>query len=313
MVYTIKKLLSFIITLIMISLLTFLVFQLLPGDPVNIILGTEADPAQAEALREELGLNLPMNERYFNWIGGLLKGDLGSSLRYRLPVMDMLLLSLPITAALSVITLIITIALVLPLSLTLARLNRTKLGMFLSAVVQLGTSIPSFWMGILLILIFSVTLGWLPSGDYTPFSQSVSGALKSLILPSLALSAGTTAVVVRYLKSTILDQMSQDYVRTAIGKGLSKNKARVRHVMRNAALPAITILGMVAVDILGGSIIVENVFNLPGIGKLLTTGVAHRDFPLVQGLIFYMACMVLFINTAVDILYAVIDPRLRRG
>ncbi|MDR2899625.1 MAG: ABC transporter permease [Clostridiales bacterium] len=312
MVYAFRKLLSFIFTLFIISAMTFFVFQLLPGDPARVILGTEADPLQVEALRQELGLNLPLAQRYIDWILGVFKGDLGMSLRFRLPVGAMLLTSLPVTASLSVLTLVITAVLVVPLSLLLTRLDQRPVGVLLSALIQLGTAVPSFWMGILLILVFSVTLNALPSGDFTPFSESISGALRSLILPSLALASGSVAIVTRYLKSALLDQMSQDYVRTAVGKGLTKRQAVFRHVTRNALLPAVTMLGMVFIDILGGSIIVENVFNLPGIGSLLILGVTYRDFPLVQGLTFYMACMVLIINTAVDLLYIVIDPRLRK-
>ncbi|MPM97793.1 Nickel transport system permease protein NikB [bioreactor metagenome] len=172
-------------------------------------------------------------------------------------------------------------------------------------------AVPSFWLSILLVLIFAVTLRWLPSGDFVPFTTSVTGALRSLLLPAVAISVGTTAVVIRYLKNTLLDQMGMDYVRTARSKGLAQNEVLYRHVLKNALLPTVTILGMIVVEVLGGSIIVENVFNLPGIGRLIITGVGNRDFPLVQGLVFYLAFTVVVINFLVELLYSAIDPRIR--
>lgn len=309
--YVLKKLFSVLVTLALISLLTFVVFQILPGNPAYIILGVDADPLQIQALTAELGLDRPLPERYFSWVGGLFSGNLGDSLRYQVPVASLIARSLPVTVSLTVLSLLLTVVVVIPVSVYLAKNHQKKPALLISALTQIGVAVPSFWLGILLIMLFSVTLGWLPSGDFVPFSESVWGALQSLLLPSIAISIGTSAVVIRYLKNTLLDQMSMEYVRTARSKGLSKNKALYRHVLKNALLPTITVLGMMVTEVLGGSIIVENVFNLPGIGRLITSGVGNRDFPLVQGLVFYLAFTVVVINLLVDLLYSVVDPRIR--
>ncbi len=306
-----KKLLSAFAALLVISLMTFFVFQILPGNPALIILGVDADPLQVAALEKQMGLNQPLLVRYLTWLAGLFSGDLGTSLRYQVPVMQLIGSALPVTVSLTVLSLLITIVVVVPVSVYLATHNNSKIATFLSALTQLGVSVPSFWLAILLILIFAVTLRWFPSGDMVPFSKSISGAIRSLVLPAVAISIGSTAVVIRYLKSTLLDEMHMDYVRTARSKGLSRNAVLYRHVLKNALLPAITILGMITVDVLGGSIIVENVFNLPGIGRLITSGVGNRDFPLVQALVFYLASTVVVINFLVDLLYTAIDPRIR--
>lgn len=298
-------------TLFVISLLTFGVFQILPGNPVDVILGVDADPLQAQALEKQLGLDLPLGERYVNWIGDLFRGDLGDSIRYQVPVGDLLKSSLPVTISLTVFSLLITVVTVIPIAIFLAKNNNKKSALCLSFLTQIGVAVPSFWLGILLIMLFAVTLQILPSGDFIPFSEDPLGCIRSLILPSVAIAIGTSAVVIRYLKNTLLDQMNLDYVRTARSKGATQKRVLYGHVLKNALLPTITILGMTVVDVLGGSIIVENVFNLPGIGHLITSGVGNRDFPLVQGLVFYLAFMVIVINLVVDLLYMAVDPRIR--
>ena len=309
--YVIKKLATMTGTLFVISILTFGVFQILPGNPVDVILGVDADPLQAQQLAKQLGLDLPLGQRYLAWIAGLLRGDLGISIRYQVPVVDLLRASLPVTLSLTLYTLFITLIMVFPVGIYLAKHNNQKSGIFVSLVTQIGVAVPSFWIGILLIMLFAVTLHWLPSGDYVPFSQDIAGSIRSMILPSAAIAVGTSSVVIRYLKNTLLDQMNLDYVRTARSKGATQKQVLYGHVLRNALLPTITILGMILVDVLGGSIIVENVFNLPGIGHLIISGVGNRDFPLVEGLVFYLALVVVGINLVVDLLYAAADPRIR--
>lgn len=311
MKYVLKKIVTMVCTLFVISLLTFGVFQILPGNPVDVILGVDADPLQAQALEKQLGLDLPLGERYVNWIGDLFRGDLGDSIRYQVPVGDLLKSSLPVTISLTVFSLLITVVTVIPIAIFLAKNNNKKSALCLSFLTQIGVAVPSFWLGILLIMLFAVTLQILPSGDFIPFSEDPLGCIRSLILPSVAIAIGTSAVVIRYLKNTLLDQMNLDYVRTARSKGATQKRVLYGHVLKNALLPTITILGMTVVDVLGGSIIVENVFNLPGIGHLVTSGVGNRDFPLVQGLVFYLAFMVIVINLVVDLLYMAVDPRIR--
>lgn len=311
MKYVLKKIATMVCTLFVISLLTFGVFQILPGNPVDIILGVDADPLQAQALEKQLGLNLPLGERYVNWIADLFQGNLGDSIRYQVPVGSLLKSSLPVTVSLTLFSLLITVVVVIPISIYLAKNNNKKSAICLSFLTQIGVAVPSFWMGIMLIMVFAVTLQILPSGDYVSFFEDPLGCIRSLLLPSTAIAIGTSAVVIRYLKNTLLDQMNMDYVRTARSKGVTQQKVLYKHVLKNALLPTITILGMTIVDVLGGSIIVENVFNLPGIGHLITSGVGNRDFPLVQGLVFYLATMVIVINLAVDLLYSAVDPRIR--
>lgn len=311
MKYVLKKIGTMVCTLFVVSLLTFGVFQILPGNPVDVILGVDADPLKAQALEEQLGLHLPLTERYISWVWNLVQGDMGESIRYQVPVGELLKTSLPVTISITLCSLILTILTVIPMAIYLAKNNNKKSAVGLSFLTQLGVAIPSFWLGIILIMIFAVTLGWLPSGDYIPFTQDPLGSIRSLILPSAAIAIGTSAVVIRYLKNTLLDQMNLDYVRTARSKGAAEKKVLYGHVLKNALLPTVTILGMTIVDVLGGSIIVENVFNLPGIGRLITSGVGNRDFVLVQGLVFYLAFMVIIINLAVDLLYAAVDPRIR--
>ena len=311
--YALRKVVAFVITLFIVSLLTFGVFQVLPGNPVEIMLGVDADPLQVQHLTEELQLDRPMAERYINWVQGAFTGDLGNSVRYQVPVADMLKSSLPVTISLALLSIGITVLVVVPVSMYIAKNRNKKRGIILSAFTQLGVSLPSFWVAILLIFFFSVILHLLPSGDYIPFSESPSGFFKSMILPSLAISIGTSSTIIRYLKNTLLDEMNLDYVKTARSKGLNYRETMYRHVLKNALLPALTILGMLVVDVLGGSVIIENIFNLPGIGRLITSGVGNRDFPLVQGVVFYLAITVLFVNLLIDIAYTLIDPRIRLG
>ncbi len=309
--YALRKIATAAVTLLLVSLLTFGVFQILPGNPVEIMLGVDADPLQVEALEQKLQLDRPIVQRYTSWILGALKGDLGDSIRYQMPVGDLLRSSLPVTISLALLSIALTVVLVIPISMYLVKNRNKKSGVFFSSFTQLGVSLPSFWVGILLILLFAVTWNLLPSGDYVPFQEDPMAWLLSLILPSCAITVGTSATVIRYLKNTLLDEMTQDYVRTARSKGLTMNQTLYRHVLKNALLPSLTVLGMIVVDVLGGSVIVENVFNLPGVGRLLTSGVGNRDFPLVQGIVFYLAVTVLLMNLLIDILYTLIDPRIR--
>lgn len=309
--YVIRKLITLFSTLMLVSLITFGVFQILPGNPVNIILGVDADPLQAQALTEKLNLNKPLGERYVYWIKELLKGNLGDSIRYQTPVAELIGHRLPVTVSVTVLALIFTLLIGIPLGIWLARKNNKGISILVSMLSQLGIALPSFWLGIILIMIFSATLNLLPSGGFVPFNEDPLKSIRSLMLPAISISIGTSAVVVRYLKNTLLDEMKLDYVRTAYSKGLREGKVIYKHVLRNALIPVVTIFGMISVDILGGSIITENVFALPGLGSLVTAAVGSRDLPLVQGLVLYLAVIVVAINFIVDMLYSVIDPRIR--
>ncbi|RUT44603.1 ABC transporter permease [Paenibacillus anaericanus] len=309
--FYIRKLVAFVSTLILVSVITFLVFQILPGDPAQIILGVDADPQQIAALRETMGLDRSAGERYLTWIKDTLSGDFGTSIRYHRPVADMLVERLPVTLSLALFSLGLTLLVGLPLGIYIARKDGKLSALLLSLFTQLGVSIPSFWLAFILILLFSVTLKLFPTYGYTPWSEDPIGAIKSLFLPSLALAIPGIAVVIRYLRNTLLDQSRMDYVRTARSKGQHEQGIMYRHILRNALIPVITIVGLLIADTLGGSIVVENVFALPGIGSLLVTSIGTRDLPLVQTMVLYIAIIVVSINFIIDILYKVIDPRIR--
>ncbi len=311
MKYYLRKLLILAVTLILVSLITFGVFQILPGDPVLVMLGVDADPAQADVLREQLGLNAPLPVRYLQWVAGLLHGDMGTSYKYSRPVRSILVQRIQPTVILALLTIAITVCIGIPLGIRLARSASKWYGELISGLTQLGLAIPGFWFGILLVLLFAVHLDILPAGGYVRWEQSPGECLESLIMPACALSFGTTATIIRYLRNTLLDQMNMDYVRTARSKGLSERLLVYRHVLRNALIPVLTIMAMLVTDILAGSIIIETVFSIPGLGSIITASITSRDFPLLQSTVMYIAALVVVINTAVDILYSVIDPRIR--
>lgn len=309
--FYIRKIFSLLTTILLVSLITFLVFQILPGDPVTIILGPDADPLQAQAMRESLGLDAPLFVRYIDWIKNAIRGDLGLSIRYNQPVSQLILSRIPVTTSLAFMSILLTLAIGLPLGTYIARKNDSLAGKVVSICSQLGLAIPSFWTGILLILLFSVTLGLLPSGDYIPMSESFIGWLSRIILPSISIAIGTSAVLIRYLRTAMLDESTKLYVQTARSKGLSENAVYTKHIFKNALIPTITILGLLVIDILGGSIITENVFNIPGLGNLIVSSINSRDLPLTQGLVLYLATIVVTFNFLVDILYSIVDPRIR--
>ena len=303
MFYYIKKFIDFITTLILVSVVTFLTFQLLPGNPALTILGPEAEDAQIAALEQELQLDRPLYQRYIHWVKGVFSGNLGKSYKYGQSVTSIILERVKTTAVLAGLSLIFSLGfgLFLGLFFAISRKNRYLKPLFY--IDQIFISIPSFCTALLLILFFTVLLRLLPSIGVSGFS--------SFILPALSLSLGSSAILARYIKTSVDDEYKKDYVRTARSKGLTETQIIYRHILRNAIIPSITTLGLIATDIFGGSIIVENVFSLPGIGKLIVTSISSRDFPLLQGLTLYLAAITLFCNFAVDILYSVVDPRTR--
>ncbi len=309
--YYCRKIGGLLLTLVLVSLLTFGVFQILPGNPAYIILGVDADPLQIEALTKSMGLDLPLYQRYINWILGVLKGDLGTSFRYQQPVTQLISQGLVVTGGLAVMTMLLTILIGIPVGIWLAGHSNKAYSVGCSMLSQVSLSVPAFCMGIFLIHIFSVRLKWFPSIGFVHWSEDPIGCIRSLLLPALSLALGSSAVLIRYVKVSITNQQKQDYVRTAYSKGLKKRKVMYGHVVRNSLIPVITILGMLTADILGGSIITENVFSLPGIGRLISVSISSRDLPLLQGLVLYLAVIVVVCNFAVDLIYSVVDPRIR--
>lgn len=304
MVFYVKKIIDFFTTLLLVTLVTFLTFQVLPGNPALAILGPEAEQAQIESLESMLELDKPLPARYMSWLKGVVCGNLGVSYKYNQSVNSLIANALKTTASLSVVSLLFTVAIGVFLGIVFAVKRKKTFWHIFSVANQVWVSMPSFCTALILILIFTVGLKLLPS---VGFSNAAS-----LILPSLSIALGSSAILARYIKTNIENELKMDYVRTARSKGLDERKVITRHVLRNALIPSVTTLGLIAADILGGSIIIENVFSLPGIGKLITSSISARDFPLLQGLTLYLAAMTLIINFLVDILYSIIDPRIRK-
>ena len=306
-----KKLISLFLTLFFVSLIIFFVFQVLPGNPAEIILGTEADGAQVLALEKELGLDKPILVRYGNWIKDILKLDMGTSLKYQVPVKDLFLRKLPVTLYLTFFSLFLSLIIAIPLSIQITAKSDKWYSSIITAITQLGISIPSFWLAFLLIYVFAVKLGWFNTLSYNAMSGNFLQKLSKFFLPSLAIAIPNIATIIRYMQSAILDEINKDYVRTARMKGLLLKDILYKHVLRNALIPVITIIGISITSSVGGSLIVENVFSLPGIGSLIVQSISSRDFPLIQSVVLAVAFMVIFINLIVDILYKIVDPRIR--
>jgi peptide/nickel transport system permease protein len=310
-IYVARRLIAFIPTLLIVSLLIFFMIYLIPGDPVATMLGPEATAEATTKLREELNLNQPLPERLVQWYSDALRGDLGDSFFLHQPVTKALIERMPVTLSLSAFALMIaTVTGILAGVAASIRHGRfTDWGIMLLAI--LGISIPIFWLALNMIFLFSVRLGWFPTGGYVAFSDSPLEYFKHLFLPSLALGLAYTALIARMTRSSMLEVLRQDYVRTAQAKGLRERIVIVGHAFRNALIPIATVVGLTAGELLSGSVITETVFNLPGVGRLVIEAVKRRDYPVVQGSILMITMLYLFVNLAVDLVYGWIDPRIR--
>ncbi|ETT81549.1 ABC transporter permease [Viridibacillus sp. FSL R5-0477] len=311
MAYIIRRIILFVVTMAMVSFITFAVFQILPGDPIRTMLGTEADEVQVETLRKELGLDQPLYVQYFEWAKGLVTGDLGESIRFSMPVKELLMDRLPVTISLAAITLLIVIIVAIPLGIFVAKRQNKMSDVVFSSITQVGMAIPSFWLGMLLILYLGMNFSFFSISGYVPWTESIAGALGAILLPALTIAIPQIAVKFRYVRNAILEQLRLDYVRTIRSKGITEKFVMYKHVLRNSMIPILTIFGLITAEVVAGTIIVEQVFALPGIGQLLITSIGYRDFPLVQGIVMYITFVVVFINFFVDILYSVLDPRIR--
>lgn len=309
--YISKKLMSALLTLLLSSIITFFIFNVLPGDPAQVILGIDASEAQLEQLRETMNLDSPALYRYGIWLKNILQGDLGISYKYQTQVATLISDAISVTLQLSIYSLLLTLIISIPFGLLLVTKRDKKSFIPLSIISQIGMSIPAFCVAIFLIAIFTVKLQILPSIGYVSFRENPLLNLRSLLLPSLSIAIGASSIVVRYLNTSVQQQVKKDYVRTAYSIGLNEKTVLYRYVLRNALIPVITIVGLIVADILGGSIIIENVFGLPGIGKLITSSITSRDLPLIQALVLYLSLIVVVVNFLIDILYKAIDPRIR--
>lgn len=311
--YWVYKFFSTMLTLLLVSLIIFLIFNVLPGNPAQAILGIDADPQEIRNLELKLGLDQPLLDRYFSWIGGIFRGDLGLSYRYREPVGTIIAERFPVTLSLALFSFFITLVMAIPLGLFISRYEGKFISTFANMLSQLGISVPSFWLAFILLYIFAVKLGLLPTFGYVDWRDDFWESLKSLFLPSLSIAVGNISIIIRYLSNAVSEQLSLDYVTTAKVKGLSDQQILYQHVLKNSSLSVITVFGLMVADTLGGSIIIENVFALPGIGSLLNSSVQSRDFPLIQSLVMVTSLLIIVSNVVVDLVYQIVDPRIRLG
>ncbi|ORV89082.1 ABC transporter permease [Mycolicibacterium iranicum] len=308
-----RRLVYSAVVLFGVLVVVFALVHLVPGDPVRIALGTRYTPEAYEALRSASGLDRPLISQFFGYIGSALTGDLGVSFRNGDPVTITLLERLPATLSLGFAGIVIALALALPAGIYSALREGKLSDVIVRVTSQFGVSIPDFWMGILLIALFSTVLGWLPTSGYRPLFDDPAGWLRHIILPGVTIGLVAAAILTRYVRSAVLEVAASGYVRTARSKGLSPRVVTFRHTVRNALVPILTITGIQLATLLGGVIVVEVVFAWPGLGRLVFNAVAARDYPLIQGAVLLIAALFLLINLLVDVLYAVVDPRIRLG
>ena len=298
-------------TLLFVSLLVFAVVRVLPGDPAVIIMGTEGSAEAAARIRVALGLDRPLAVQYLDWIGRALVGDLGRSIQYDVPVAALIASRLSVTLPLTLMAAGFMVAAAVPLGVYAATRQR-RWGDYLTMTLsQLGVAVPGFWAGLLLVLLFSVKLGWFKSGGFDGWAQGVGPALKSLLLPAVALGLFQFAVLARTTRSAVLEVLREEYVKTARAKGVAERVVLFRHALRNAMIPIVTVAGIQLGQLMAGSIILESVFYLPGLGRLALGAISARDLPVVQGVVLFVASGIVAINVAVDILYGFLDPRIR--
>lgn len=311
MKFYLKKLITLIITLLFVTLLTFIAFQVIPGDGAVSKLGMDATDEQIEALREALGLNKSLPVRFIDFIGGAVKGDFGISTQYNIPVIQLIRERLPVTIGLAVMSILFIIICSIPLGLICSKKEGGLLDRIITFLSQVGMAIPPFFLGILLTLAFGVLLKWFVPGQFVSPSVDFSGYLAYMIYPALAVSVPKIAITIKFLRSSVLRELNLDYVRTARSKGSTEAAILLRHVLKNALMPVITFMGMVIAESLAGSIVIEQVFNLPGMGRMLVVAISNRDYNVVQAAVLYIAAVVIIMNFIVDMLYQRLDPRVR--
>ena len=305
-----RRLVNFLVTLFVVSIIVFAAMNVLPGDPALTILGLDATEDSLEALRQKLGLHEPLAKRYFLWAGNALTGNFGISHSFSVPVSELIIERLPLTVSLAISGMICTVLLAFALGV-FAAANHKRYGDWgVMVISQLGIAIPAFWLAILLVLLFAVKLRWLPPGGFPGWENPIN-AIRSLILPTLALSLVQSAVLARVTRSSMLEVMRQDFIRTARASGFHRKRILWQHTLPNALIPIVTIIGMQFAALVTGTIVIENVFYLPGLGKLIFQSISNRDLPTVQALVMLFAAIVIIANFIVDITYSIIDPRLK--
>ena len=308
---------GFCLTLGLTSLVVFAVLEWLPGNAAQVILGETATPESLQALEQKLGLDRPAGARYLSWVGQLLQGQTGLSMAYDTPTAELIAERLQVTLPLAVMALSLTVVLALQAGVYAASRQNRPGDVGVMTLTQLGLSVPNFWLAILLVLLFAVQLGWVSAGGFPGWTEEAGGGLleglRALLLPALALAAVQTAILTRVTRSAVLDVLREDFVRTARAKGLSPSQALWRHVLRNAMIPVLTVMGLQFGNLITGAIVIENVFVLPGIGRLVFQAIANRDLVVVRDVVMLLAAMVILINFMVDLVTLWIDPRIRGG
>lgn len=308
-----RRLLGLLATLLVAAAVVFFLLDLLPGDPARFILGVNATAETVAALHAQMGLDAPADARFLGWIAGMLHGDFGLSYTQRAPVAALIGERLWVSLPLTVLAMLLSVAVGLPLGIAAARRRGAPLDAVLTILAQLGIAVPNFWFGMLLVLLFAVTLRWLPPGGFTPWDENFGAALRGLLLPGVALALPQAAVLARVMRTALVEVQGQDFIRTARAKGMTMPEAVWRHGLRNAMLPVLTILGLQFAFLVAGAVIVENVFYLPGLGRLIFTAISERDLVLVRGAVMVLILAVTLTMFAVDIAYGFVDPRLRAG
>lgn len=311
--YIIRRLLLLVPVAFFVSVITFLLIHLVPGDPARVLLGEDVTPQALAALRQELGLNRPLYEQYVLWLNQALHGNLGESIILHQPVLQAIIQRLPVTVELGVGALLFSLILSVPTGIAAATRRGSQLDWLLNVASLLGTTIPPFVLGLLLILAFAVLMRAFPPGGYLPFAEDPLSNLRDLVLPVIALGSGSVAVNFRQVRASMLEVLGQDYIRTARAAGLSPLRVNYRHALPNALLPLLTLVGLQAGAILAGAVVIETIFLWPGVGQLVVSSILSKDYPVVQGVVLLSALSYMLINLVVDVAYTVVDPRISHG
>ncbi|PKE30862.1 peptide ABC transporter [Rahnella sp. AA] len=309
----VKRLISAIPTLFLVTLMVFSMQKLLPGDPITAMAGEERDPAVIAQLREQYHLNDPIPSQYFHWVGNALRGDFGTSLRTQEPVLQLIASKLPVTLELSMLAMIVALIIGITMGVLAAVNKGTWIDNGTNFLALSGISIPHFWLGVLLIMFFSVKLHWLPASGYVPFSEDPLQNLKTMLLPAAVLGTGLSATLMRHTRAAMIAVLKADYIRTARAKGLLPKKVIMKHALRNALVPIITLTTLLFGELLGGAVLSEQVFTIPGFGKMIVDSVFNRDYAVVQGVVMVVAVGFLLMNLLADVLYVLVNPRMRRA
>lgn len=309
--YVTKRLGSLCLSLIVASLVIFACIEIVPGDPASFMLGINAQPDTIQALRVELGLDQSLAQRYLGWVGGLLGGDMGTSYTYRTPVSDIVSDRLQVSLPLALYALTLTVVVAFPVGILAAARRGSVTDITVMGATQLGVAIPNFWFAILMVILFAINLRWFSAGGFPGWDAGIFPAMKALTLPAIALALPQASILARVMRSSLLDTLSEDYMRTARAKGLTRRQVLWRHALRNAMIPVLTIIGLQFSFLLAGAIIIENVFFLPGLGRLVFQAITQRDLIVVESVVMLLVFAVILVNFFVDIAYAWVDPRLR--